>query len=200
MPLPVREWDPVRRLCTVQATSTELKASRAVRGGQVLSAGGATLLQVGMRLVKQIRPFNLVVTNVPGPPIPLYLLGARLEAIYPQTPLFPNQGLGIALFSYDGGLFWGFSADSHIVPDLEDFATAVQDSFDDLRQAVLSRRIRQRPSLQTVGAASAHGCQRTGQTWGTSASIRSARSERVAARSKNPAPCFDELGMSGPLI
>jgi hypothetical protein len=66
-----------------------------------------------------------VVTNVPGPPVPLYLFGAPLRVVYPLVPLFTQQALGIALFSYDGALHWGFNADWDAVPDLHELVTAV---------------------------------------------------------------------------
>ena len=55
-------------------------------------------------------------------------------AIYPLVPLFTNQALGVALFSYDGGLFWGFNADWDAVPDLHDFVELVQTEFETLRK------------------------------------------------------------------
>jgi hypothetical protein len=72
------------------------------------------------------RPFNVVVTNVPGPPVPVYLRGARMLAAYPLVPLFANQALGIALFSYAGKLHWGFNADWDALPDLHDLVAAVE--------------------------------------------------------------------------
>jgi diacylglycerol O-acyltransferase len=85
-----------------------------------------------MHLLNWVLPFNLVVTNVPGPQYPLYLLGARLVDVHPHVPLFPNQGLGIALFSYAGKLCWGFSADRDLVPDLAEFRRCVSASFNEL--------------------------------------------------------------------
>jgi len=76
----------------------------------------------------------MVVTNVPGPQFPIYLNGARLEESYPLVPLFSNQALGIALFSYDGGLYWGFNADWDAIPDLHDFVVAVEREFEALRK------------------------------------------------------------------
>jgi len=67
--------------------------------------------------------------------LPLYLLQSRLQAVYPQVPLFANQGLGVALFSYAGSLFWGFNADWDHVPDLRDLVAAVRTSFVELQQA-----------------------------------------------------------------
>jgi hypothetical protein len=72
------------------------------------------------------------VTNVPGPQFPLYMQGARLLEMYPQVPLLHNMGLGIALFSYDGRLCWGFNADRDLVPDLSVFRKAVEASFERL--------------------------------------------------------------------
>jgi hypothetical protein len=91
-----------------------------------------------------VLPFNLVVTNVPGPQIPLYLLGSQMTEIYPQIPLFYHQGLGVALFSYAGRLFWGFTAEWDLVPDLHDFVMAVQDSFTELYAAAKTKPLRER--------------------------------------------------------
>jgi diacylglycerol O-acyltransferase / wax synthase len=93
---------------------------------------GPAIPSLAMRLAFRARPFNLVVTNVPGPQLPLYMLEARMVDVYPQVPLFPEQGLGVALISYDGRLHWGFNADSDLLPDLHDFVESVQASFDEL--------------------------------------------------------------------
>jgi hypothetical protein len=78
--------------------------------------------------------YNVVVTNVPGPQFPVYLLGARMLEVYPLVPLFTGQGLGIALFSYEGSLFWGFNADWDALPDLHDLVLAVDAEFETLRK------------------------------------------------------------------
>ena len=77
-------------------------------------------------LTAMARPFNVVTTNVPGPPIPVYIHGARMLECYPLVPLFANQALGIALFSYAGKLHWGFNADWDAVPDLHELVEAVE--------------------------------------------------------------------------
>jgi hypothetical protein len=74
-----------------------------------------------------------VVTNVPGPQIPLYLVGAELRECYPILALLPNQALGVALFSYAGKLCWGFNADWDLIPDLHDFVLAIEASFHELQ-------------------------------------------------------------------
>lgn len=93
-----------------------------------------TLLSLGARMVTRALPFNLVVTNVPGPQVPLYLLGAKMLDNYPFVPLTDFLGLGIALFSYAGQLCWGFAADWDLLPDLRDFVVAVEDAFRQLRE------------------------------------------------------------------
>ena len=68
------------------------------------------------------RYFNVVVTNVPGPQNPLYLLGRELDDCFPMIPLARNQGLGVAILSYNGLLNFGLVGDYDIMFDLEDFA------------------------------------------------------------------------------
>ena len=93
-------------------------------------------MSLGARMVTRALPFNLVVTNVPGPQVPLYLLGARMLDNYGQVPLTDYLGLGIVLFSYAGTLCWGFNADWDLVPDLADFVAATEASFRELREVV----------------------------------------------------------------
>jgi len=134
--LPLDEPDPYRCLQRVTAITERLKRSHQVEASEWLEDlddwAGLGLMSQVMRLSAQRRLFNLVVTNVPGPPVPLYLLGAPLLAPYPGVPLFTNQALGIALFSYCDGLYWGLSADWDAVPDLHELVLAVEDSFADL--------------------------------------------------------------------
>ncbi len=90
-----------------------------------------------VQLAARTHAYNLVVTNVPGPPRPVYLLGARMTEIYPLVPLFTGQGLGVALFSYDGWLRWGLNADWSAFPDLHDFAEDLEHEFGRLHAAAL---------------------------------------------------------------
>lgn len=139
MSLPIDEENPYARLVRVQETTLALKQSRQERGPAVLGEAaemvGTAFLTLGVRLVSRLSPFNLIVTNIPGPQTPLYLLGAQLLAGYPLVPLFENQGLGIALFSYAGQVFWGVNADWELVPDVDEVARAIQASFAELRDA-----------------------------------------------------------------
>ena len=137
--LPLGETDPRARLARVRETTERLKLSKQALGAEVLAAVSEwtlpTLLTLAARLATRTRAYNLIVTNVPGPQIPVYLLGARLLEAFPLVPLFHNQALGIALFSYDGKLCWGFNADWDLVPDLSDFVHAMRASFDELATA-----------------------------------------------------------------
>jgi WS/DGAT/MGAT family acyltransferase len=138
-PLPIGERSPRERLARVIATTRELKASRLARGVEILEEvselGLTTLFAQLARLTARSRPFNVVITNVPGPQIQAYLLGASLLDAYPLVPLYRNQALGIALFSYHGGLFWGLNADWDAVPDLHDLVEALATDFEELRKA-----------------------------------------------------------------
>jgi len=91
-------------------------------------------LAMSVRLLRQARFFNLIVTNIPGPDFQLHLLDAPMIAAHPHVPLFDNQGLGIALLSYAGGLSLGLVADWDLVPDLAQVADAMEAAFADLRE------------------------------------------------------------------
>ncbi len=118
--------DPVERLLTISREMDGVKRSGQAVGAQVLTelTGFAppTIVAQAARLQTRQRMFNLVVTNVPGPQYPLYMLGRRLEAMYPMVPLAGGQALGIAIISYDGRLNFGLVADYDALPDLEDLA------------------------------------------------------------------------------
>lgn len=141
--LPVDEGDPLARLERVRITTHRLKESKQALGAQVLaSVSDMTtwrLLSMAARLSMRSRPFNLVVTNVPGPQVELYLLDAPLREIYPMVNLLENQGLGVALFSYAGVLHWGVVADWDLVPDLDVFVGDLERSFEELRIAAAAQ-------------------------------------------------------------
>jgi len=136
--LPVSEPDPLERLKKVIEVTTELKKESNQTGGAELIEDVADLTTKRIvselfRTAMRIRTYNLIITNVPGPPFPLFLLNAPLKAIYPMVPLMQNQNLGVALFSYAGGLFWGFNADWESFPDVHEFVEELEDAFDELK-------------------------------------------------------------------
>jgi WS/DGAT/MGAT family acyltransferase len=140
--LPLAERDPRKRLQHVIETTRELKASKQARGVEILEEiselGLTTLFAHFARFSALARPFNVVVTNVPGPQFQAFLLDAPLVEAYPLVPLYRNQALGIALFSYNGGLYWGLNADWDALPDLHDLIDALATEFDALRKAAAS--------------------------------------------------------------
>jgi len=142
MPLPLSEADPVRRFQRMIRTTARMKASGQALGAELIETFGdwimPSLVAQSQRLQSRMRPYNLVVTNVPGPGVPLFLLEAPLLEIYPVVPLFRNQALGVALFGYHDGLFWGVNSDWDRVADLHDFVEGLVRSFDELAKGAES--------------------------------------------------------------
>ena len=155
-PLPVDLADPIERFRAVRAALGDLKGSGQAVGAQALTqlAGFAapTLLDQAARLQSRQRFFNLTVTNVPGPQFPLYALGRRLIAVYPQVPLVQNTALGIAIMSYDGRVFFGLLGDYDAMADLDRFAGDLQSAVAELSTAAGvpadGRRGRARPAAR----------------------------------------------------
>jgi WS/DGAT/MGAT family acyltransferase len=156
VPLPLAERDPCNALAKISETTGALKQSKSALGAEVLTQVGewtpSTLLSLGSRMILRALPFNLVVTNVPGPQLPLYLLGARMLDSYGLVPLIDYLCLGIVLFSYDGQLCWGFTCDWDLLPDLHDFVNDIEASFDELQRAAgaLPPAIEESPSAPTA--------------------------------------------------
>ena len=138
-PLPITEADPLLRLQRIRDSMKDLKENGSAVGAHALSRLGdfapPQLLAQAARLQAVTRMFNLVVTNVPGPQFPLYLLGRRMLRCYPQVPLAAMQAVGIALLSYDGGIGVGLLGDADAARDLPALAAALRASLDQLRAA-----------------------------------------------------------------
>jgi WS/DGAT/MGAT family acyltransferase len=136
--LPIGEAEPAAQLERIRTITEELKRSRQALGVETMMAVAewtpAVLLSLGARAASG--PINMIVTNVPGPQVPLYLLGCRLLEVFPQVPLLQTTGLGVALFSIDGKLCWGFNADYELIPDLRYFVRAIEASLGRLAAAV----------------------------------------------------------------
>jgi diacylglycerol O-acyltransferase len=134
--LPIDEPDPIKRLQRV----VDLRQGR---GRSTKGRAGDALAQVGdwtfggvmaqlARLGLWNRTANFAVTNVPGPQVPIYMLGAPLLEAYAIVPLMADQALGITLFSCTGGLHGGFNSDWDALPDLHAFVEAIQLEFEEL--------------------------------------------------------------------
>ena len=138
--LPIAEPDPRRRFAGVVEITRRLKRSRQARGVEIFEeisdrTSPELFVAVARRAAQQA--YNMVVTNVPGPPAPTWFAGAKMLEIYPLVPIFVDNALGIALFSYDGGLYWGVNADWDALPDLHDFMGFIDTEFEALRKAAL---------------------------------------------------------------
>jgi WS/DGAT/MGAT family acyltransferase len=167
-PLPVGIENPAECLRKIAASMADLKESGQAVGAQVLTnlAGFAppTILSQAARLQARQSFFNLVVTNVPGPQFPLYMLGRRLQALYPVVPLAQRQALGIAVMSYDGHLGFGLLGDYDALPDLEQIAEEVRASIAALaRSAGVGTRAKASRET-TSGRASAKAASNGGRT------------------------------------
>ena len=128
--LPVGEPDPLARLEGLRDETARLKQTEHARAASlIVEAAGLTPPTINRVLSSAMaRPlvFNLVVSNVPGPQQPLYMLGRRLREIYPYVPLSPqDHALSLGLISYDGRVFFGIVGDRDAMPDLDDFAAAI---------------------------------------------------------------------------
>ncbi len=139
VPLPVGLSDPVQRLLTISREMDGIKDSGQAVGAQVLTelTGFAppTIMAQAARLQARQRMFNVVVTNIPGPQFPLYMLGRQLEAMFPMVPLAENQALGIAIMSYNGQLNFGLNSDYDALGDLEALADELRASIEELSAA-----------------------------------------------------------------
>jgi WS/DGAT/MGAT family acyltransferase len=134
VPLPLAEPDPVQQLRAIHETTRAARESHQELGTElVLSVLDGLPFAPSASITS--RPVNTIVTNVPGPQFPLYLLGAEMLECFPQPPLLANMGLSIGLLSYNGRMCFGFNGDSDRVPDLGDFLRLMGRSFERLASA-----------------------------------------------------------------
>jgi diacylglycerol O-acyltransferase len=151
-PLPVGIEDPKECLEQIRLSMEDLKRSGQAVGAQMITnlAGFAppTILSQAARLQARQRFFNLVVTNVPGPQFPLYLLGHALQALYPVVPLARRQALGIAVMSYNGSLGFGLLADYDALPELDQIAHELEQAIASLARAAGVRAPRKRSTAR----------------------------------------------------
>jgi diacylglycerol O-acyltransferase len=138
-PLPVYIEDPVRRLRTVSDAMAGLKRSKQALGAEVISRfndfAPPTILAQAARINFSTRLFNLIVTNVPGPQMPLYVLGKELEEVYPVAFLPQNHSLAVAIMSYNGKVGFGLLADYDCMEDIEVVSNGLNESLAELEAA-----------------------------------------------------------------
>jgi diacylglycerol O-acyltransferase / wax synthase len=142
-PLPVYCREPVECLDAVRSAMSDLKESKQALGAEVIAGlqdfAPPTLLAQASRLNFSTRLFNVIVTNVPGPQFPLYLLGREIEEIVPVAFLPENHALAIAIMSYNGRLDFGLLGDFDAMPDLDDLGLYIEDAVVELLEEARRR-------------------------------------------------------------
>ncbi len=135
-PLPVYVEDPVARLRAVRAGMDDLKKSKQAVGAEALASvqsfAPPTLLAQASRLNFSTRLFNLIVTNVPGPQVPIYTRGREMQDVFPVAFLPEDHALAIAIMSYNGKVNFGLLGDYDALPDLQTLADGIEQSLAEL--------------------------------------------------------------------
>jgi WS/DGAT/MGAT family acyltransferase len=145
--LPVDRADPIERVEIVRRSTSGAKEVHGVVGETTLEEWAEVAAPIvfsrAMRLYARLRigermrpPVNLVVSNVPGPPFPLYLAGARLVSLHPLGPIFDDCGLNLTVMSYLDHVDFGFLACRELLPDLDDLASGVPVALVELQKAI----------------------------------------------------------------
>jgi WS/DGAT/MGAT family acyltransferase len=148
-PLPVYAEDPVERLRIVRAEMSKVKQSNQVMGAEAISAlndfAPPTVLAQASRINFSTRLFNMIVTNVPGPQFPLYVLGRELQTVVPVAFLPAKHALSIANFSYNGNVSFGLLGDFDAMDDIEVMRDGIEDSLRELVEAAKRQRAPKAP-------------------------------------------------------
>ncbi|RNL63070.1 wax ester/triacylglycerol synthase family O-acyltransferase [Nocardioides marmoriginsengisoli] len=135
--LPIGEASPIIRLHQVSyAFKAHSETGRAVAADRIAGVAGfapTTFHALGSRVaVEESQGVNLVITNVPGPQFPMFMAGAEMTETYPVPPLQPGFAIAIGVTSYDGGVYYGITADRDILPDVDVLGACVRESLDEL--------------------------------------------------------------------
>jgi diacylglycerol O-acyltransferase len=198
IPLDIR--DPRKLLTAVHQRTEFLKYSHAAElvslaGGMIGMFPTSLQSMIGPALSQlPVTPFNLVCTNVPGPQFPLYLLGHKMLTWYPYVPVGGEMSANCAILSYNGTVFFGFSADTHAVPDLRRFEKLLQESFHELRAATVERspqKQRKKTGIRNRNGASAKTI-RMKPLVTAPVTIPTPVSNFIAAKEQNAVPIADK--------
>jgi diacylglycerol O-acyltransferase / wax synthase len=145
-PLPVYIRDPVARLRFVKQQMDGLKESKQALGARVIAdvqqMAPPTILAQASRLQFSTRLFNLIVTNVPGPQFPIYMLGREMQSFFPVAFLPKGHGLAIAIMSYNGAIDFGLLGDYDALPDIDTIADGIEDGLAQLKAAARAKEAR----------------------------------------------------------
>lgn len=150
--LPIAEPNPAMRLHQVSfAMGPHVDSGQQVAADALVELGRfapPTLHALGARVAGQLsrRTYNLLITNVPGPQVPLYAAGYPVVAMYPVAPLTVGHALAVSCTSYNGGVFFGVTADREAVPDVEEFAAQIAEAVDEIRSTAPAGGTRSKPT------------------------------------------------------
>jgi hypothetical protein len=135
-PLPVYVEDPVARLRVVSEAMDGLKQSKQAIGAEVLAGvqnfAPPTVLAQASRINFSTRLFNLIVTNIPGPQFPLYVLGREMQEVYPIAFLPRDHALAVAIMSYNGRMNFGLLGDFDSLPDIDAIGDWIRAGIEEL--------------------------------------------------------------------
>ncbi len=148
-PLPVWSEDPAETLRLIGERMGDLKGSGQAVGAEILTGltdfAPPTIASQAARLQSTQRFFNLVVTNIPGPQMPLYVLGREMQALFPMVPLAQNQAVCVGIMSYNGRIQFGLIGDYDAMSDLDSLALDLEAAIDDLSGAAPKPKRSRRP-------------------------------------------------------
>ncbi len=160
-PLPVWCEDPVERLTVLTAQMGDLKASGQAVGAEILTRitdfAPPTIASQAARLQPAQRFFNLVVTNVPGPQFPLYVLGRKMESIFPMVPLARRQALCVGIISYNGQVNFGLVGDYDAMADLDSFALDLEVAIEETISTAPAKRAKAPKAAKQKAASNGSG-------------------------------------------
>jgi diacylglycerol O-acyltransferase len=184
--LPIGEPNPLMRLHQVAYDTQAHKDSGRAVGARSLAdiAGFAptTLHALGVRTSSEVvrKQHDLVITNVPGPQVPLFAAGAQMVASYPVLPLSAGHLLAIGVTSYDGEVFFGLTADRDAISDLDVLAQCMLDALDELRDTTVRARSVRQPTRKAPAAARRAAAKKAAAR--QEAARQAAAQKRVAVR------------------
>jgi diacylglycerol O-acyltransferase / wax synthase len=157
-PLPVYIADPLQRLSFVRHAMDGLKESKQALGAEVIAGAQnfapPTILAQASRLNFSTRLFNLIVTNVPGPQFPLYVLGRRMERVFPVAFLPENHALAVAIMSYAGEMNFGLLGDFDALPDIESIGESIAEELAELVELAKEKQVAEKKAPNTRGRTS----------------------------------------------
>jgi WS/DGAT/MGAT family acyltransferase len=163
-PLPIYIDDPLQRLRFVRHAMDGLKESKQALGAEMIAGAQnfapPTILAQASRLNFSTRLFNLIVTNVPGPQFPLYVLGRRMERVYPVAFLPENHALAIAIMSYDGEMNFGLLGDFDALPDIDSIGESISAELAKLVEIARAKQSEQKEAQDRKAAAPAPAAQK----------------------------------------